>query len=139
MKALLLCLMLAGTAYSQQIPHFVKTVELSPDGTTVQRPQSIELAVAWLLKRAPDYWVKLEAFTCDADIESKDDPKEKLIQKAMVRGKKVKQELVSRTIEADKIEIVALGKAENPSRCTVRLVAGPEANMAKSGPDKKKK
>ena len=116
----------ASFAFGQSSPHFVKTILFGSDGKPTGGIQGFERATMWLLKRAPDYWVKVESFYCASDVTSKEeDTQEKLLQKALQKGQLVKQELESRTIDTDKIEVVALGKSEPFTKCQVRIIAGP--------------
>lgn len=139
MWRILLLLALSSIAVAHETPHFVKSVRFSDDGKKIAQPQVIERSVAWLIKRAPQYWVRIESFNCDADIETKEDSVEKLAQKAQFRGEQIKTELVARTILAEKIEVVSLGKSEKPSICSVRILAGPKLSDASTPAEEAKK
>ena len=108
-----------------EVPHFVKSITYAQDGKTIAQPAAVEKSVAWILKKDPNYWVRLEAFYCDGDREKDDDPVEKLVDKANDRATVLKLDLQKRKVRPDAISISVMGKSSDPSVCLTKILAGP--------------
>ena len=116
---------LASLAGAAEVPHFVKSIPYSQDGKTIAQPTAVEKSVAWILKKDPNYWVRLEAFYCDGDREKDDDSVEKLVNKANSRAAALKLDLQKRKIRADAISISVIGRSPDPATCMIKILAGP--------------
>lgn len=122
---LMIAVNLTSLAGAAEVPHFVKSISYAQDGKTIAQPAAVEKSVAWILKKDPNYWVRLEAFYCDADREKDDDSVEKLVNKANDRAATLKLELQKRKIRPDAISISVVGKSPDPATCMTKILAGP--------------